>query len=78
MTQLRTSERRHKRPRLVGVFFNPEHWNANCACTIPESWEAHIDTGDKFTGIVQIAGDTKEQAFELARAEFPNLKGGDA
>lgn len=65
-------------PRLTGSFFSPSHWNANCGCMIPESWEVQIDTGDKFTGVVRVMGDTKKQALEIARTEFPNLKGGAA
>lgn len=63
------------RPRLIEVIFEPEHWNQNCGCMIPAAWTAHVDSRDKYTGTVKISGDTREQAIQLAYAEYPRLTG---
>jgi hypothetical protein len=46
---------------------------------IPEAWEAHVDTGEFLpslghTHVCRIFGDSREEALELARADFPNLE----
>ena len=37
------------KPTLIGISRTPEHYNPNSGCTIPATWVAYVETGERLS-----------------------------
>lgn len=58
--------------RILDIYFEAEHYNHNCGCTIPEGWSASVeaDMGHGYEQLPKHIGNSPQDIVDGLKADF--------
>ena len=58
-------------PELIEILHAPEHYSHVCGCTIPESYEGTVETGDprNMLNTVKVPGDSHADIIQVCKRD---------